>query len=126
LTPLRGEGTLMDFRTISTFGATSLLGAAFAFAAPVTNQPDPVHGKDLAVRLCANCHLVGAGQEQANVDIPSFHEIANKEAQTEGTIMAHIALPKHPMPTIPLTKKELADLAAYIMSLRDPGEPSNP
>ncbi len=40
--------------------------------------------------------------------------------------MAHIALPKHPMPTIPLTKKELADLAAYIMSLRDPGEPSNP
>jgi cytochrome c1 len=34
--------------------------------------------------------------------------------------MVHIMLPKHPMPTIPLTKRELADLAAYILSLRDP------
>ena len=33
--------------------------------------------------------------------------------------MAHIVLPKHPMPTIPLTKGELADLSAYILSLRD-------
>jgi hypothetical protein len=28
-------------------------------------------------------------------------------------------LPKHPMPTIPLTKSELADLSAYILSLHD-------
>jgi hypothetical protein len=34
--------------------------------------------------------------------------------------MAHIMLPKHPMPTIPLTKSELVDLAAYIMTLRYP------
>jgi hypothetical protein len=33
--------------------------------------------------------------------------------------MAHIMIPKHPMPQIPLAKNELADLAAYIMSLRD-------
>ena len=31
--------------------------------------------------------------------------------------MAFIVLPKHPMPQIPLTKSELADLSAYIMSL---------
>jgi mono/diheme cytochrome c family protein len=121
-----GEG-LMDFRTVLTLGGILLLGAGLAFAAPVTSLPDPVHGKDLAERLCSNCHLVGAGQqEQANVDIPSFHEIANQAAQTEGSIMAHIVLPKHPMPTIPLTKSELADLTAYIMSLRDAGERPNP
>jgi len=33
--------------------------------------------------------------------------------------MAHIILPKHPMPTIPLTTREVGDLAAYIMALRD-------
>jgi hypothetical protein len=55
-----------------------------------------------------------------NADIPSFHEIANMQGQTAGAIMAHIVLPKHPMPTIPLTKSELTDLAAYILSLRDP------
>jgi cytochrome c1 len=49
-----------------------------------------------------------------------LHEIANKEGQTAGTIKAHIVLPKHPMPTIPLTKSELADLAAYILSQRNP------
>ena len=54
------------------------------------------------------------GPGHANVDIPSFHEIAGKSGQTEGAIMAHIVLPKHPMPTIPLTKSEFADLAAYM------------
>jgi hypothetical protein len=52
-------------------------------------------------------------------DVPSFREIANQQSQTPGAIMAHIMLPKHPMPQIALTKNELADLAAYIMSLRD-------
>ena len=42
-----------------------------------------------------------------------------KQGQTAGAIMAHIMLPKHPMPTIPLTKSELANLAAYILSLRE-------
>jgi mono/diheme cytochrome c family protein len=96
-----------------------LLLPAAGMAGPVTSKPDPAHGKDLAERLCSNCHLVGSGQQHANVDIPSFHEIANKEGQTEGAIMGHIILPKHPMPEIPLTKSELADLSAYIMTLRE-------
>jgi mono/diheme cytochrome c family protein len=49
----------------------------------------------------------------------AFPGIANKEGQTAGSIMAHIVLPKHPMPTIPLTQSELADLAAYILTLRE-------
>jgi mono/diheme cytochrome c family protein len=95
-----------------------LVGAAVA--GPVPGKPDPVHGQELAERLCTNCHLVGGSQQShANADVPSFHEIANRQGQTAGQIMAHIELPKHPMPTIPLTKSELADLAAYILTLRD-------
>jgi hypothetical protein len=52
--------------------------------------------------------------------------IANAEGQTEGSIMGRIILPKHPMPTIPLTKSEVGDLAAYIMSLRDTTEHPKP
>jgi len=101
----------------------ALLWASAANAGP-TSKPDPVHGKDLAERLCTNCHLVGsATQEQANPDVPSFPEIANLEGQTAGAIMGRIILPKHPMPQIPLTKRELTDLAAYIMSLRDAPQP---
>ncbi len=96
-----------------------LLGAPPALAAPATTLPDPAYGQSLAERLCSNCHLVGIGQKRANVDVPSFAEIANQAGQTEGSIMGKIVLPKHPMPTIPLTASELADLAAYIMTLRD-------
>jgi mono/diheme cytochrome c family protein len=72
------------------------------------------------IRPCSNCHLIGTGdQRQANADVPSFPEIANKEGQTAGSIMAHIVLPKHPMPSIPLTQAELADLSAYILTLRE-------
>ena len=112
---------IFAFCILVTFGAGS------AVAGQVTSEPDPVHGQELAARLCSNCHLVGTSeQEHANVDIPSFKEIANKEGQTEGSIMASILLPKHPMPTIPLTKSEVDDLAAYIMSLRNPAERANP
>jgi mono/diheme cytochrome c family protein len=93
--------------------------AGLAFAGP-TSKPDPATGKALAEKLCTNCHLVGSiTQEQANPDVPSFPEIADLPEQTEGAVAAQIMLPKHPMPQIPLTKSELSDLAAYILSLRD-------
>lgn len=117
----------MDLRIVFALAVLGPFGAGLALAGPVTSEPDPAHGQDLATRLCSNCHLVGTSQqEHANVDIPSFREIANKGGQTEGSVMANIMLPKHPMPTIPLTKSEVGDLAAYIISLRDSGERPNP
>jgi mono/diheme cytochrome c family protein len=96
------------------------LGEALGGSRPGTGAPNLDHGKNLAASLCSNCHLIGDfDQQQANVDVPSFQEIANKDGQSAGAIMVHIMLPKHPMPTIPLTKSELADLAAYILSLRE-------
>lgn len=94
-----------------------LTGAAFA--GPLTTALDPRHGKELASGLCSNCHLVSGEQTQSNVDVPSFREIGRKEDQTLDAIVARIILPKHPMPTIPLTKNELADIASYILSLRE-------
>ena len=100
------------------------LFASLALAG-VTSKPDPVQGKILAEKLCTNCHLVSSAQQQqpANADVPSFKEIAEREDQSAGAIAARIMLPKHPMPQIPLTKAELADLAAYILGLRDGGKP---
>lgn len=51
--------------------------------------------------------------------MPSFREIADKEGQTTGALVARIILPSHPMPQIPLETNELNDLAAYIMTLRN-------
>ena len=101
-----------------------LLSVPLALAG-IASQPISKQGKVLAEKLCTNCHLVGGAVQQghADADVPSFPEIANLEGQTAGAITARIMLPKHPMPTIPLTKAELADLAAYILSLRDGAKP---
>jgi mono/diheme cytochrome c family protein len=110
----------MSARIIATLGLALPFAVTQAFDQPGTSAPDPEYGKKLAGNLCSNCHLVGIGEpRQANADIPSFHESANKEGQTAGSIMAHIVLPKHPMPSIPLTQGEFADLAAYILTLRE-------
>ena len=99
--------------------ACSLVLGVGLSAGVVTPPPDAAHGKQLAERLCSNCHLVGdAHQSKALADVPTFAEIATRENRTAGDIMARIMLPKHPMPQIPLQKNELADLAAYILSLQ--------
>ena len=112
----------MRMQTMLTLGVFLLASVGGSFAGPVTSAPDPQHGGQLARRLCSNCHLVSVEQTKAIADVPSFKEIANRPAQTEAAVLAGIVIPKHPMPVIPLTKFELNDLAAYIMSLRDPGE----
>lgn len=110
----------LDVRGLLMGASLLLVGAGAGTAGPVMDAPDPAHGEQLAMRLCANCHLVNSDQKQAVADVPSFKEIANQQNQTEGAIMARIVIPKHPMPVIPITKSELRDLAAYIMSQRDP------
>ena len=105
---------------VFSLAGVSLLTSGLALAGPV-GRYDPFKGKELAKQLCANCHLVDSQQQQANVDVPSFNEIANKDGQTAGAIMAHIMLPKHPMPAIQLTQDELSDLAAHILSMRKSG-----
>jgi hypothetical protein len=109
----------IDIYRIVVLAIFVMLCADHARAGAMTSAPDAERGGALASRLCTNCHLTAATQQHANVDVPSFKEIANKEGQTEGAIMARIVLPKHPMPTIPLSTSELTDLAAYVMSLRE-------
>lgn len=106
-------------RLVVTFALLFAAAGGTAFAGAVTAKPDPERGRELAQRICSNCHLVSSAQEQVNVDVPSFREIGNLQSQTEGSIMAKIVMPKHPMPVIPITTSELKDLAAYIMSLKD-------
>lgn len=85
---------------------------------PVAKKQRLEQGRAVAESLCSNCHLVSDQQTKAVADVPSFQEIANLPDQTEGGIIARIAIPKHPMPVIPITKNEIEDVAAYIMSLR--------
>ncbi len=92
--------------------ATAALGGSWALAA------DADHGADLAKRWCAGCHLVDSSQKQASADVPPFATIARQSDFTPEKVAFFLLDPHPKMPNFPLSRKEAADIAAYIGSLR--------
>lgn len=100
---------VLSVSAVHTVGAQTLPG-----------QADAERGAELTERLCANCHIPeeGAPRLQGTADVPTFPEIARKQGQTAERISGAIIMPAHPMPQIPLTKSQIDDVVAYIMSLK--------
>ncbi len=84
-----------------------------------SKTPDLENGLTVARALCSTCHLIG---EPANspmpADVPSFSSIANRPNQSVEQLSNRLIEPHTPMPNIHLTRKEIRDLAGYILSLR--------
>ncbi len=83
-------------------------------------HPDAKTGKQIAEKLCVGCHIVGPTAEgTVPADVPSFMRIANEPGQSAETIAGAIVIPHPPMPTIHLTREEIGDIAAYILTLKE-------
>ena len=78
---------------------------------------DANNGAQLAKGWCATCHLVDSDQKQASADVPPFAAIARKPVFTPEKV-AFVLLDPPKMPNFPLSRSEVADIAAYIRSLR--------
>ena len=82
-------------------------------------HPDPKTGKQIAEKLCVGCHIVGPTAEgTVQADVPSFMRIANEPGQSAEMNAGAIVIPHPPMPNIHLTREEISDVAAYILTLR--------
>jgi mono/diheme cytochrome c family protein len=105
--------------------ATVFIGAFSAL--PALAAGDAVHGKRIAQRWCASCHLVAEGQKRAMADAPSFSDIARRREDAKA--LADFLVDPHPkMPDMHLSRREIDDLVAYIRSLDKrphPPEPGN-
>jgi cytochrome c len=95
------------------------LAAAFAFAlAAAAQEPGNAEaGHELASKLCAGCHIMG-NQRSGSDQAPPFPAIARNPdvslAELHGWGGAG-----HPMlPDLALTPKQVADINAYLDSLR--------
>jgi len=107
-------------RTISGLAAVfSVCALAFGETARA-QDPAIVAGRAIAERACAQCHVVGTDIQSGPVPagIPSFAAIASRTGQTPEAIAGRIVLPHPPMPDASLTRIEIANVTAYIMSLR--------
>lgn len=79
-------------------------------------------GERLALRVCSACHIVAARQEMPLVahNAPSFFAIADRPGTTRQSLAAFLAHP-HALARMPfpqLTPRQIADVSAYILSLR--------
>lgn len=88
------------------------VGASGASAADVQ------HGKDLAQRWCADCHLVSADQTRASADAAPFATVA-RQPDFSAARLAFFLLDPHPkMPNMSLSRTEASDLAGYIATMK--------
>lgn len=80
---------------------------------------DAAAGEALALRSCANCHLVSDRQARPAIDgVPPFAAIARKPVLTDENLRTYLQAPHPPMPDLSLTRGEIADLVAYIATLK--------
>jgi mono/diheme cytochrome c family protein len=96
----------------------AVIAALALHAASASAAGDAAAGKALAERWCASCHLVAPEQTSATTEAPPFASIAERSAEEIDALAAFLADPHPPMPQMSLTRQEIQDLLAYIVSLK--------
>jgi mono/diheme cytochrome c family protein len=93
-------------------------GFAFCLAASSSFAADPDHGKTVAQRWCATCHLVERNQKSTTDQAPPFASFAKMPDFNENKL-AFLLLQPHPnMPNMALSRAEVADIADYMETLK--------
>jgi len=103
-------------RTTGTGGAmvlTALLATAVAHAHDLNN------GRVIAQVWCGNCHRIGPDAQSATHDAtPTFSSIARKRTTATASLATFLKARHGGMPDLSLTRNEIDDVSAYILSLR--------
>jgi len=101
---------------IGAAAATGVLVGALVLAAPLPG--DVNRGHELAKTWCTGCHLVEAQEMTAKDAVPSFNAVAETQSTTALSLKAFLQTRHRNMPDWWLTRKQVDDIVAYIMSLR--------
>lgn len=99
---------------------TAILTVILLLAASTTaSAQSPVaadNGRVLAQRWCASCHDI-AGTTSSDA-APGFRTLAGRADVTAQALRDFLKAPHPPMPDLTLSRNEIADLVAYIESLK--------
>lgn len=80
-------------------------------------------GRHIAETWCSSCHVVSPGQSQGtSTGAPPFRAIAAETSITPMALDVFLQTPHHRMPDLHLSRQEIADVSAYILSLRTPAK----
>jgi len=98
-----------------------VLAGLLATEAALAADGVAARGEVLAKRWCASCHLVAADQTRASSDAPSFFALTGETARTPEALAAYLTLPETvhgKMPDLHLSRVEVADVVAYVETLK--------
>ena len=81
---------------------------------------DAAAGHAFAREACHACHMVEAKQQKPRRIVigPAFRDIANTRGMTATALRVFLTTSHPKMPNLILTPEEIADVSAYILSLR--------
>ncbi|MBB5690169.1 cytochrome c [Roseomonas alkaliterrae] len=99
--------------------ALAILAATALPAAAQTEPGDPLAGRRLAETWCANCHQLAPGMRGPASDAAApLQAIAQMPSTTSMSLRVFLQTPHANMPDYRLTREQLDDVVAYILSLR--------
>jgi len=98
----------------------SVIAGIFA-TVPAVQAQDILHGRRLALEVCATCHAVLADQTRSPVvEAPSFKAVAAAPGMTATALNVWLTAQSHPtMPNLILRQADVQDVSAYILSLAE-------
>lgn len=89
---------------------------------PAVSEVDPAayRGAAIAQQVCSQCHDIGLGKgPEVALSAPPFRDIARRPETTPEKLAAWMAKSHVVMPNYMFTEPDVADLAAFISSLRE-------
>lgn len=101
--------------------SAAMAGAATLAAGLALAQGTPGNannGHALATTWCAGCHFVEPRELHTKDAVPSFAAVAAMKSTTELSLQAFLQTSHHNMPDWRLTRQQVDDVVAYIVSLR--------
>lgn len=108
------------FRT-SALPLLFLAGAVMAGPQAAADRPgNPANGGQLAQSLCSACHAVGAHGSGTDM-APTLPAVAAQ--RSDEAMELFLAAPHGSMPPVSLTRQQIADLVAYMSTLRPVSPP---
>ena len=94
------------------------LAAALCGEIAASHAQDIANGQRLSKRWCSECHTIGSVPGKLQ-QAPSFASIAAKQGVTTGVIASFLLMPHAKMPNEPLSRHDAADIAAFIMQMKN-------
>lgn len=75
-------------------------------------------GRIYAQDRCASCHGVSPGAASRNSAAPTFEALANRPDMSRFALTVLLQQPHRDMPNLMVAREDVADLAAYLETLR--------